>query len=125
MRLSKYPDFNLFENILLANILKNHPEFEKKIYMREVSVNMFPQTWGSTAGGFSEPGMFAGQMITTEYTTVMEMTVFIGKKMVPHKFFGVFFGKKPAYLVTDPTDTFFEDLKNKRMKSKYESRQCY
>ena len=41
------------------------------------------------------------------------------------EFYGVFFGDEPAYIVHDPTDMFYEDLKNRNMKSKYEAEKVY
>lgn len=125
MSVHEYPDFEYFEKVLWGNILQEHPEFKGNVRMHEYSADMFPQSWASTAGGFEEPGMMAGQMITTEYTTVMELRLFIGKEAVEHCFWGVFFGDKPAYLVFDPKEQFFKDLKNRRMKSRYEAKDAY
>jgi hypothetical protein len=63
-------------------------------------VAMFPQTWGSTALGFSGLG---GQAITTEYTVVIECN---GE-------FAVYFGRRFAYIVELPNDLFFDHMANR------------
>ena len=75
-------------------------------YYPEIEMYMFPQMWGSTALGF---GGFGGQAMTSAYTTVVND--------VAYGYYGVFFGEKLAYLITEPNDKFFEDLKNQKMAS--------
>lgn len=119
----KYPDLEYFETILLGNLHNLHPEaFKTSFWKPQVElVDMFPQTWSDTAGGFSEPGMVTGQAFTTEITTVMKVYVHDTKE----EYYGVFFGNRPAYIVDHANEMFFEDLKNHRIKSKYEAGKVY
>lgn len=79
---------------------------EPKKYYPEVEMYMFPQTWGSTALGFSG---FGGQSMTSAYTTVVAE--------INYGWYGVFFGERLAYLVLNPNDAFFDDLRKGRMAS--------
>lgn len=119
----KYPDLEYFEALLLGNLRNLHPEaFQKSFWQPQAElVDMFPQTWPDTAGGFSEPGMVAGQAFTTQITTIMRVYVHDTEE----EYYGVFFGSKPAYIVDHANETFFEDLKNRRIKSKYEAGKVY
>lgn len=122
---NRYPDLDFFENQLYGIILSEFPGFKGNVLYKGIDVEMFPQTWATTAGGFEEPGMVAGQAITTEYTTVMRMSIWLKNESNEHEFFGVFFGNSPAYLVNDPTPQFLEDIKNRNMKSVYEAGNVY
>ncbi len=119
----KYPDLEYFEALLLGNLHHQHPEaFTESFWQPQAElVAMFPQTWPNTAGGFSKPGMMSGQAFTTEITTVLRVYVYDTKE----EYYGVFFGNKPAYLVDNAPLVFFEDLKNRQMKSKYEAEKTY
>lgn len=123
--INNYPDFKKFEKILLRNIYNNHPDWKENVFMVNYNVEMFPQTWASTAGGFEEPGMLAGQAMTTDYTTVMSADIWLKDDPDSHVVYGVFFGNKPAYMVENPTDVFFEDFRNKNMKSRYKAKEAY
>lgn len=122
-----YPDLSYLERLFWSNIINKHPEFEHKIISCDIRADLFLQTWPNTAGGFSEPGMFSGQMFVSEYTTVMQADITIKEDEKPKKsiYYGVFFGNEPAYLVENPTDIFFEDLKYRKIKSKYEASKAY
>ena len=78
-----------------------------------VKMNMFLQTWSSTALGFNGWG---GQAFTDAYTTVIEE--------INTGYFGVFFDERLAYIVKYPNEIFQNDLKNKDMKSVLEAN-CY
>ena len=119
----KYPDLEYFERIMLENVLERHPKaFKKGICPPQVElVAMFPQTWGDTAGGFSEPGMVAGQAFTTQITTVMKAHIFDTEE----DYYGVFFDNRPAYLIDHAPEVFFKDLKEQRLRSKYEAKKVY
>ena len=119
----KYPDLEYLEAMLLGNLRNLHPDAFKTSFWQPQAelVDMFPQTWPDTAGGFSEPGMVAGQAFTTQFTTVMRVHVHDTKE----EYYGVFFGNKPAYIVDHPYEAFFEDLKSRQMKSKYEAKKAY
>jgi hypothetical protein len=66
---------------------------------------MFVQTWGSTALGH---GGIGGSAMTPAYTIVLRM----------HRQFLVYFGGRLCYIVNDPSDSFFEDVKNHCLASK-------
>lgn len=83
----------------------------KPKYGNSISLETFPQMWGSTCGGFDvlpsgEPAI-GGSAMTEIYTTVAhdrETDQYV-----------VFFGKQPAYIVSEAPEVFFEDLKNRNM----------
>ncbi len=121
--MSKYPDLEKLEKICLGNLYKLYPENFKDIRAmpRLKLYAVFPQVWGNTAGGFSEPGMMAGQAFTTQYTSVFYAEM--PKTGKEHYF--VFFDNEPAYIVSEANEIFLEDLKNMRLKSKYEAKKVY
>ncbi len=90
----KYPDLEYLEAVLLGNLQNLHPEVFKTNFWQPQTelVDMFPQTWPNTAGGFSEPGIVSGNAFTTEFTTVMKVFV----RDTKEEYYGVFFGNKPA-----------------------------
>ena len=120
---SKYPDLEYFEALLLGNLRNLHPDaFETSFWRPQAElVDMFPQTWPNTAGGFSEPGIVAGQAFTTEITAVMKVYVHDAQE----EYYGVFFGNKPAYLVDNVNNTFLKDLKDHNLKSKCDAQEVY
>lgn len=123
--MSKYPNLQKCEDILLANIYKLHSELLKTNIAPRIEAQMFPQLWSDTAGGFSKPGMIAGQAMTMQYTTVFHVFFYSSKENEPREFYGVFFDDVPAYLITEPTKAFLDDLKARQLKSKYEAEKCY
>lgn len=72
----------------------------------------FKQTWGSTALGF---GGMGGDAMTDAYTTVLRR----GKTWF------VFFGGKFAYKVSIDDKVFYEDMKNRRLRSVKEAQERY
>ena len=88
-----------------VNAAKKHLAGENR-YVPDCAVQVFPQVWGSTALGF---GGIGGQALTTAYTTVVSDR--------NKNWHGVFFGDEAAYLVSDPNELFFEDIKKHRMAS--------
>ena len=70
------------------------------LYLGEFRCNVFTQLWGSTTLGFSGIG---GSAMTEAYTTVCNMD--------NAEVYGVFFGEKLAYVVKNPNDRFFVDLR--------------
>lgn len=63
-------------------------------------MNMFPQTWGSTALGF---GGIGGAAMTSAYTIILN-SYLNGEYLV-------YFGGQFAYKINKPTDAFFEDIR--------------
>ena len=121
-----YPNLEFLENVFVASV-KN--KFGTDIDIAGVElVAMFPQTWPNTAGGFSEPGMAAGDAMTTEYTTVMNARIYQKERKGKDPYeevFVVFFGDRPAYLVENANSIFYNDLNARRMKSLYEAMKVY
>ena len=74
----------------------------------QVEVEVFIQGWGSTALGF---GGIGGQAMTSAYTTVVSDN--------EAGWHSVFFGDRLAYLIYNPNDIFFDDLRKHQMKPVY------
>lgn len=98
----KLPCLPLIEERFVRTVRKHLAKDTK--YYPNIEMRMFPQVWGSTALGF---GGIGGQALTGAYTTVVSD--------VQHDWHIVFFGEEAAYLVTEPNEAFFEDMKQGRM----------
>lgn len=81
--------------------------------------------------GFDLKSYASGQAFTDEYTTVCELSWckrsddkcrFID---VEDRIYCVFFGNEMAYIVINPSEQFFDDLKNRKMKSQREALKEY
>lgn len=112
----KYPNLELL--VYKATLLyKSLPEPHNIIFKEKIDT--FLQTWANTATGFDLHGGFSGQAITDEYTTVVTLIVHVetcnGYEL--SYFHVVFFGDAIAYYGKLPNEQFFEDLKNRNMKS--------
>lgn len=110
------PNLPLIQERFLHNIKPDLTENDIRYPEFEV-INVFLQTWGSTALGFGGCG---GQAMTSAYTTIIE-SVDLG-------YVGVFFCERLAYVVKHPNANFTEDLQKRRMCSvgmhhKYEKRE--
>ena len=90
-----------------TNAVRNRGEEYK---YPELEVEVFLQVWGSTALGF---GGIGGQAMTSAYTTVVQD--------FHQGWYSVFFGERLAYLVFNPNDIFFDDMRKHQMKPKYAS----
>lgn len=93
----------------------------KNAKQAEMRVYVFPQIWGSTCLGFAqaetgEPTM-GGCAMTEAYTTVVRET--------STKTYFVFFDGRICYMVSDPSEAFYEDLKNHALKSFSEAKKAY
>ena len=71
-----------------------------------IMAEMYPQLWGSTALGF---GGIGGQAMTIAYTTVFYDQ---GRHYAM-----VFFDSRLAYIVSEPTEAFWADLKEHKLLS--------
>lgn len=91
-----FPCLPLVKERFFLMVVSKKPDYR----IPEVSMYMFPQVWGSTALGFEGIG---GCALTTAYTVVVCDE--------ENKLYGVFFDERPAYLVENPSEVFFEDLK--------------
>ena len=74
----------------------------------------FPQLWASTALGF---GGIGGQAMTTAYTTV-----FYDQS---RHYAVVYFDSKLAYIVSEPTEAFWADLRCQKLLSVDEAKVKY
>lgn len=103
----KPPDYNNIIN----NIKEKCPNLKDKDFMPKFDT--FIQMWGSTCLGFdiddNGEAMFGGQIITEAYTTVAELspTLYI-----------ICFNEEPCYVIENPTEEFFKDIKNRCMVSR-------
>lgn len=103
-----------YDNII-KNIKEKCPNLKDKNFMPRFDT--FIQMWGSTCLGFDvdDDGtpMMGGSMMTEAYTTVCQLsdTLWI-----------VCFNEEPCYAVTNPTDVFYEDVKNRCVASKSQSK---
>lgn len=97
--------FNSIQGDLIQNDI-HYPQFE--------IIDVFSQTWGSTALGFDGIG---GCAITSAYTTII-----LNNDL---DYVGIFFGERMAYVIKHPNEKFVEDIKKRNMcsvenSSKYE-----
>ena len=123
-----YPNLELIEYKFLNKISFLYPEILKKYYPR-VYVDVFNQTWASTALGFGGVG---GSAMTDAYTTVVHVyfssrssTVTNTIEKIP-EFHGVYFDGRFAYMLEgEPKEKFFEDLRDRRMANVQEAMQRY
>ena len=88
-----------------------HNYDESKLLQPDLRVDCFVQTWGSTCLGFDidEHGtpLCGGSAMTDAYTTVVH------EKQTD--MYVIFFGDKACYLVENPIEQFYEDLKNRNL----------
>lgn len=83
----------------------------------DFDVEVFSQTWSTTATGFDTPNTFSGQAITDAYTTVVHERITDA--------YIVFFDNKPCYKVNDPNETFMNDLERHRLKGITGAKEAY
>ena len=120
-----YPNFDLIEYKFKDKVNKERWANNIMFLLTTFKFDAFMQTWANTATGFDDGGCCAGQALTDEYTTVCEMSWYEkvrGEDGRWHtsdegKIYGVFFGNDFGYAIMKPNELFFEDLKNRRMKS--------
>ena len=110
----RYPNLELLEYKAREILLKDTEFIEKfkerrKRCQMDIKVDVFPQTWATTALGFDMEDGFAGQAFTEAYTSVFH-EVFTDTYVV-------FFGDRAAYKVTDANDNFKNDLAERNLAS--------
>lgn len=106
---------NLFQDLPIAlskALIQDLPDVEvpkgqNELHKRrptenEVDVEVFSQTWSSTALGFE--AFLAGQAITKAYTIIVSLA---------NKAIAVYFGQKLAYVVYQPTEEFLNLIRHK------------
>lgn len=123
----KYPNLELIEYIT-DNLAVETFDTLYNSYTHRFKMYVFPQTWSSTALGFSGCG---GQAMTEAYTTVVEMSWdYINKTddirglnltTSEDRIYAVFFDGKFAYMYLNPSEQFFKDLNNRFMESQKRS----
>ena len=111
MLIGGFPNLELLE-YKTQNILTKINN--KKYKDLNLTADVFIQTWASTALGF---GGIGGQALCEAYTTVFGDVI--------KNVYVIFFGEKPAYIVENPTEKFFTDLKRRKMASVNESKNIY
>lgn len=128
----KYPNLELIEYKFKQFIFSEGSEVLKNACFPTFRADTFIQSWANTATGFNLKSGVAGQAITDEYTTVMEMKwcAYEGdnkKKWHDNKdiIYGVFFGNELAYVFLNPKERFFEDLKNRNMLAQKQALEVY
>ena len=116
----KYPNLELIEYKFLSKMKYLYPlVFEH--YYPHIYMDVFRQTWASTALGFGGVG---GSAMTDAYTTVVHVyfsprssTVTNTIEKTP-EFHGVYFDGRLAYMIeTEPKEEFFKDVKERNMAS--------
>lgn len=121
----RYPDFNYFEYILYNYLCSIHPEYKNKMFNFSTSVNMFAQIWPDTSGAFRKIGCIAGCTLTQQYTTIMTASCILYDSKIMQMqgttAYGVFFEKQLGYVIENPTEKFFADVKNHNLKGVYDS----
>ena len=122
---AKYPNLELIEykfhqlldkNENWINKIRNYKEQNPsgaRYIMPEFDVIAFPQVWGSTVTAFDvcpdgSPAI-GGCAMTKAYTVIVK------EKLT--ETYGVFVDDQFCYLVINPSDNFFIDLKNRNMSS--------
>ena len=123
-----YPNLELLEYKAKEYAFAIHQNVLHDAVYPTIKADVFMQTWANTATGFDADGVVSGQAFTDEYTTVMEMSWCkrdVAKFIidVSDKIYIVFFGNRLAYMYLNPNKQFFEDLKNRNMKSQKESKE--
>lgn len=81
--------------------------------MREFSLDIFTQVWGSSSGGFSGVGC----------SVMTSMQTYVLSSLTDKRCY-VFFGGRYAYCV-EADDAFLEDLKNRDLKGCWECMHYY
>lgn len=115
---SHYPDLKLLEYIAKEKMLEDarlKKKFElikeenqcKKLVL-SFECEVFNQSWENSSLAFDEETKgYAGQMLYESYTTVFHEKI--------TNIYIVFVNNKIAYIVTEPTETFFNDLHNRNL----------
>lgn len=119
----QYPNFELIEYKFWEKVKSDYGFSENIIPYFKFDV--FLQTWPNTALGFSKPGYVSGQAFTNAYTVVVTLTMTtwyrsegtVNYNKVDKIICGVFFNNDLGYIVENPNGKFYEDLKNRNMKS--------
>lgn len=96
----------------LLTIQENFPFYVRRD-MREFSLDIFTQVWGSSSGGLSGVGC----------SVMTPMQTYVLSSLTDNRCY-VFFGGRYAYYV-EADDAFREDLKNRDLKGCWECSRYY
>lgn len=122
----KYPDLEALELIAIRET--GPTDGGSQWIVCDCDVQLFSQTWPSTACGWERPGCIAGAALTTDYTTVFSvqrMSLLPNRSYSSRTDYAVFFKDRLAYTVPEPNDAFFSDLRERRMASAWEATNKY
>ncbi len=129
---ARYPNLELIEYKFKQFVFSEGEGILKNTCFPTFRADVFIQTWADTATGFNLKSGFAGQALTDEYTTVIEMRWRVYTDDDKRKWrdcddviYGVFFGNELAYVFINPKEQFFEDLKNRKMLAQREAMGTY
>lgn len=123
------PNLELIVYRFREALLKDDEFREKVRILREnnkylfidFDVKVFSQIWGSTNTAFdvndNGQATVGGCAMTKAYTVIVKETL--------TSTYGVFVDNKPCYIVTEPTQKFFDDLNNCNMASRSEAKRLY
>jgi len=102
---AKYPDLEWLVRVFNKHRIECHEEGAP--YLDDTSVDVFPQWFPNTGGGFAESGYMYGQAMTKQHTTIIYSDS-DGVAMVC-------FDNQPAYFVDGIFDVFYEDMEKRSM----------
>ena len=119
-----YPNLPLIEERFKSAIAKEIKEKKEQgkqegKYMPSphFSAIVFPETFPNSAGVFFDTGTVSGQAMTEQYITVMHESL--------TDIYAVFGGDRIAYVVEDPSETFFNDLDSRQIRTIGGARKAY
>lgn len=125
----KYPNLELMAYMFREQLIKdekwmqewNRLKEERKFLRVNLECMVFTQTWGSTCTAFdvTPDGLASvgGCAMTKAYTVVF--------RELNTEVYCVFVDNRPCYMVIDPTEKFYEDLKNHNMESLSRAKKLY
>ena len=107
------PDYHAIVNNAIAVCQNTCPEEFPSLHGIQYGIYSFPQTWPSTALGFSGVG---GGAMTDAQTTVIRVSWY-NKENKYREFFAVYFDNTLAYSVRNPSKMFYDDMHSLSMAS--------
>lgn len=120
---SNIPDTKtLFEEFVKQLFNKwTEKDTERALQLWHFEVQTFPQVWGSSALGFDVTPDGKAAVGCSIMTMAPTTVIFCKEPDVA----GVFFGNKPAYIVQNPKDAFWEDVFKRQIVSVSEAKKRY
>lgn len=130
--MTRYPNLELIQYKFIQYASKEYGNIFYNMHGHKFIVDVFMQTWSSTATGFNLDGCICGQAFTDEYTTVIKVRPMVIELEAKNDFkdkentiYGVFFGNDLAYLLLNPNEKFYDDLRNRNILSQKEAIKSY